>query len=199
MPGSPATSTTAPETSPPPSTRSSSPTPVARACASSTSTSAIGVAAALTGPAAVVRTGTSTTSSTVPQAWHSPHRPTHLGVTQPHSPQRYAGLGLPLRAVLAAMGQSVGTATDNPARNAVEAAPGAGTASTRDSRCVSAQRHQPAQEALLHLADALLLARQRADDDQRAGERGDHPLQQLQLALRGRDVLRRLERGVVAG
>src|SRR5438270_586634 len=77
------------------------------------------VPVALTGPAALVRTGTSPTSATVPHAWHSPHRPTHFGVTQPHSPQRYAGLGVPLRAVLAAMGRSVGTTPDN----AVEAAP----------------------------------------------------------------------------
>jgi hypothetical protein len=27
-------------------------------------------------------------SSTVPQAWHSPHRPTHLPVSHPHSAQR---------------------------------------------------------------------------------------------------------------
>jgi hypothetical protein len=29
-------------------------------------------------------------SSTVPQAWHSPQRPTHLPVSHPHSVQRYA-------------------------------------------------------------------------------------------------------------
>ena len=28
-------------------------------------------------------------SATVPQAWHSPHRPTHLAVVHPHSAQRY--------------------------------------------------------------------------------------------------------------
>ena len=27
-------------------------------------------------------------SSTVPQAWHSPQRPTHLAAVQPHSVQR---------------------------------------------------------------------------------------------------------------
>jgi len=30
-------------------------------------------------------------SATEPQAWHSPHRPTHLAVSQPHSVQRKAG------------------------------------------------------------------------------------------------------------
>ena len=38
--------------------------------------------------AAVVRTATAPISLTVPQAWHSPHRPTHLIVVQPHSEQR---------------------------------------------------------------------------------------------------------------
>jgi hypothetical protein len=28
-------------------------------------------------------------SSTVPQAWHSPHRPVHLSACQPHSVHRY--------------------------------------------------------------------------------------------------------------
>src|SRR3954469_7813765 len=216
MPGSPATSTTAPETSPPPSTRSSSPTPVARACASSTSTSAIGVAAALTGPAVVVRTGTSPTSSTVPQAWHSPHRPTHLEVTQPHPPQRYAGRGVPLRAVLAAMGRSLGSATDSrrsatrqptaaPDRQDTDGHTDRGRPQERARpRCGavcgrSADRQQPAEHALLDLGLALLLAREGADDDERAGQRGDEPLQQLQLALRGRHVLRGLERRVVTG
>jgi hypothetical protein len=31
-------------------------------------------------------------SATVPQAWHSPHRPTHLGACQPHSLQRNAAV-----------------------------------------------------------------------------------------------------------
>ncbi len=30
-------------------------------------------------------------SDTEPQVWHSPHRPTHLDVVQPHSVQRNAG------------------------------------------------------------------------------------------------------------
>ena len=73
---------------PPPSTRSSSSTPVGTARADSTSTSPIGRAALLTGPALVVRTAGAVVSATVPQAWHSPHRPTHLAVSQPHSAHR---------------------------------------------------------------------------------------------------------------
>ena len=49
MPGSPATSTTAPGTMPPPSTRSNSGTPVGRATARRTSTSPIGTAGRSTG------------------------------------------------------------------------------------------------------------------------------------------------------
>jgi hypothetical protein len=41
------------------------------------------------------------TCSTVPQAWHSPHRPTHLPAVQPHSVQRKAGVD---RAFEVAMG-----------------------------------------------------------------------------------------------
>jgi len=41
----------------------------------------------LTGPAAVRPTGVPT-SATLPQAWHSPHRPTHLAASQPHSEHR---------------------------------------------------------------------------------------------------------------
>lgn len=87
-PGSPASSTTAPGTRPPPSTRSSSGTPVERAVATWPSTCPIGRAGALTGPAAVVRIGTAPYSSTVPQALHSGQRPTHLGSWLPHSVQR---------------------------------------------------------------------------------------------------------------
>ncbi len=61
-----------------------------------TSTSRIGRAGELTGPAAVVRTRGAPSSSTVPQAWHSPHRPTHLPVAQPHSVQRNDGRGAAL-------------------------------------------------------------------------------------------------------
>ncbi|GAA4058603.1 hypothetical protein GCM10023065_04920 [Microbacterium laevaniformans] len=31
-----------------------------------------------------------TASTTVPHCWHSPHRPTHFALVQPHSVQRYA-------------------------------------------------------------------------------------------------------------
>jgi hypothetical protein len=56
----------------------------------STSISVMGCAGAVTGPAAV-RPGLAAAdraSSTVPQDWHSPQRPTHLPVSQPHSAQR---------------------------------------------------------------------------------------------------------------
>ena len=35
--------------------------------------------------------GAAAASATEPQAWHSPQRPTHLAVSQPHSVQRKAG------------------------------------------------------------------------------------------------------------
>ena len=47
----------------------------------------IGTAGVETGPAAARIVG-APTSATEPQAWHSPHRPTHLTVSQPHSVQR---------------------------------------------------------------------------------------------------------------
>lgn len=87
-PGSPATSTTAPGTRPPPSTRSSSGTPVERAVACRTSTCPIGTADVVTRPGVVVRTAGVPYSSTVPHAWHSGQRPSHLAVCQPHSVQR---------------------------------------------------------------------------------------------------------------
>ena len=90
MPGSPASSTTAPGTMPPPSTRSSSPTPVGTAAASSTATSPIGrafwagmVATVFGADLAAPR------SSTLPQVWHSPQRPTHLAYCVPHSVHWY--------------------------------------------------------------------------------------------------------------
>ena len=46
------------------------------------------IAGELTGPAAVRPDGTAAVSATLPQAWHSPHRPTHLPVSHPHSEQR---------------------------------------------------------------------------------------------------------------
>jgi len=87
-PGSPASSATAPGTRPPPSTRSSSSMLVGREAATLASTWPMGSAALLTGPAAVVRTGTAPTSSMVPQALHSVQRPVHFGGVDPHSVQR---------------------------------------------------------------------------------------------------------------
>src|SRR5262249_49827776 len=97
-PGSPASSTTAPGTSPPPRTRSSSSSPVGRTLAARESTSVMGTAGAA---------GTATTcamlrptdpsparpavSSAVPQHRHPTQRPDHLVVRQPHSAQRYVG------------------------------------------------------------------------------------------------------------
>src|SRR5882757_3543927 len=85
-PGSPASRTTAPGTRPPPSTRSSSETPVGRARAASTSTSPIGRAGALGAPAAtrvIAGLTGAPRSSNEPHAWHSGHRPSHLGVSYP--------------------------------------------------------------------------------------------------------------------
>ena len=87
MPGSPPSSVTEPGTRPPPSTRSSSATPLVRLLESSTDTSPIGTAGVVTGPAAVRPRGAAA-SATLPHAWHSPHRPTHLAVSHPHSPHR---------------------------------------------------------------------------------------------------------------
>ncbi len=72
---------------PPPSTRSSSGTPLVRERDSSTETSPMRTAGVLTGPTAVRPLGAAA-SATLPQAWHSPQRPTHLAVVQPHSEQR---------------------------------------------------------------------------------------------------------------
>src|ERR1700733_3835714 len=41
-------------------------------------------------------------SATVPQAWHSPHRPTHLGACQPHSLQRNAAVDFAMPRTLSA-------------------------------------------------------------------------------------------------
>ena len=87
-PGSPASRITAPGTNPPPRTRSSSGIPEGTARAVATSTWPIGTAGVRPGCAVVVRVRGAPTSSTVPQAWHSPQRPTHFVVVQPHSPQR---------------------------------------------------------------------------------------------------------------
>ena len=63
-----------------------------RAVAAATSTSPIGRAADVTGPALTWRNlgPPPPTASTLPHAWHSPQRPTHLTAVQPHSEQRNA-------------------------------------------------------------------------------------------------------------
>ncbi len=71
---------------PPPSTRSSSGTPLVRDRESSIGTSPIGSAGTVTGPACTLLLGADF-STTVPQAWHSPQRPTHFTASQPHSLQ----------------------------------------------------------------------------------------------------------------
>ena len=58
------------------------------ACAAAMSTLPIGTAGVRLVTTAVVRARTAPTSSTVPHAWHSPHRPTHFAVVQPQSVQR---------------------------------------------------------------------------------------------------------------
>ena len=63
-------------------------TPEAAWFASSAGTDPIGTAGVVTGAAVVRPEGAAPTSATDPQAWHSPHRPTHLAVAQPHSEQR---------------------------------------------------------------------------------------------------------------
>src|SRR5690606_10356019 len=100
-------SITAPATTPPPRTRSSSGMPEPTAAASVAVTCAIGTAGLETG-AAEVRPlrAPLPTASTVPQAWHSPQRPTHLLVVHPHSVQAKAG------AVLGGMGASLGGRSD---------------------------------------------------------------------------------------
>ena len=69
--------------------------PLVRERESSTDTWEIGTAGVLTGPAAV-RPWTTAASATLPHAWHSPQRPTHLPVSQPHSEQRKLGRALAL-------------------------------------------------------------------------------------------------------
>src|SRR5690606_37032160 len=106
-PGSPAINITAPETTPPPSTRSSSGRPEPTAATSVAATWAMGTAGLDTGAAAVrpVRELPPATS-TVPHDWHSPHRPTHLPVVQPRSVQAKAD------AVLGGTRFSLGGGTD---------------------------------------------------------------------------------------
>ena len=87
-PGSPANKIAAPGTSPPPKTRSNSLTPLDLARAFSRFTSPIGWAAVVTLPGTSESFLGAEISSTLPHVWHSPQRPTHLVVLQPHSLQR---------------------------------------------------------------------------------------------------------------
>ena len=89
-PGSPASSTTAPGTRPPPSTRSSSDTPVGRARAVSSATSAMRRAGVAGAPAATrLRAGRAgAVSTSVPHVWHDGQRPTHWAVRCSQAVQR---------------------------------------------------------------------------------------------------------------
>ncbi len=96
-PGSPDSSTAAPGTMPPPRTRSNSPMPVFHRCTAVPVAWVIGRATRAPATATGAVPGSSRLrpwwSSTVPHAWHSPQRPTHLMLVHPHSEQRYRGLG----------------------------------------------------------------------------------------------------------
>jgi hypothetical protein len=67
-------------------------TPLDLAFAFSKLTSPIGSAGEVTCPATRESFFGAATSSTTPQAWHSPHLPTHLVVLHPHSEQRNGSL-----------------------------------------------------------------------------------------------------------
>ena len=87
-PGSPASRIAAPGTRPPPSTRSSSGTPLVRDVDSlDRDLRRSGRPGSSPGRRPPAASG-QPTSATDPQAWHSPQRPTHLPVSQPHSAQR---------------------------------------------------------------------------------------------------------------
>ena len=89
MPGSPPSTVTEPGTSPPWSTRSSSPTWVADGAQAAASTSAIGRGTAPEPVRSVATAARATTSSTrEPHASQAEHRPAHLGSWAPHSWQR---------------------------------------------------------------------------------------------------------------
>jgi len=60
----------------------------------------MGTAGEVTGPA-VVRPCGAPASATVPQAWHSPHRPTHFAVSQPQSLHRKEGRARPVVLLMA--------------------------------------------------------------------------------------------------
>src|SRR5690606_3715464 len=81
-----------PGTSPPPSTRSNSPMPDGACTLDSTSIAVIGRAARATGTdaAATIRVG-APCSTSESHVWHSPQRPTHFTLVQPHSRQAYPG------------------------------------------------------------------------------------------------------------
>ena len=86
-PGSPASSTTAPGTTPSPSTRSSSAMEVFRRRALSVGTSPMGTVLSSGTDDDTARAGAPPRSATVPQAWHSPQRPTQRVLVHPHSVQ----------------------------------------------------------------------------------------------------------------
>ena len=126
---------TAPGTRPPPRTRSSSPIPVGRARALSTSISVIGRAGLRVGGVTAVRGPVAATASstTVPQAWHSPHRPTHFAAVQPHSAQAKPGRdgrGVPRGGLVRELGRVEGLATHGtlsvPSDTVADARPGGG-------------------------------------------------------------------------
>ena len=71
----------------------------------------MGTAGLVTGVAAARSTGVAA-STTDPQAWHSPQRPTHLLVSQPHSVQRWAGRAA-LAVLLDDMAVTLGEGADN--------------------------------------------------------------------------------------
>ncbi len=119
-PGSPASSSAAPGTSPPPSTRSSSAIPLVRKPESTIGTCPIGTAGVVTGEACARGCRTAAASATLPQAWHSPQRPTHLTVSQPHSLQRYDGRGDALALLMAV---TLGHRTDIPRQAGPQPAP----------------------------------------------------------------------------
>src|SRR5882757_7204524 len=108
-PGSPASSTTAPATRPPPSTRSSSGTPLGVDCADSALTSLIcrTVERGTTRPPVRRRVpAAAVTAATVLQPLQPPHRPTHFALCQPHSAHRYVSVAL-------AMSNTVSKGSDN--------------------------------------------------------------------------------------
>ncbi len=94
-PGSPESRTTAPATIPPPSTRSNSAMPVGRCSAVPAEISVMGRAArvAVGARGAGIRPPPASASTTVFHCWHSPQRPTHFALVQPHSAHRKVAVG----------------------------------------------------------------------------------------------------------